>query len=284
MTKEITQFKYEQLDESTADFLRKKESNMREIVGKAYTELGKELYEAQQRLARQGSKYDGVFEKWYTHLGWKKQTVYNLINRYNLVQKLDKVSDKDLIEELPTTLSYEIANPNADSTPAKAQAKSEVLAGDISSLKEYRERIKELEKKAEQAEQEAEVHRNLSERLAEEKEQAEQEAQAARDNLEKAKIEAEAMAKEPYGVKLGLAMYEAIEKLSDWQKEYSWIISDETEFRKLIEVDPNIARMFNRVDKFFQQMSDVFHTTRNKGTYTEYEEVEVIDADYSEII
>src|SRR5699024_3000608 len=162
MTNEITQFKYEQLDETTADFLRQKEMNMREIVGKAYTELGKELYEAQQRLARQGSKYDGVFEKWYTHLGWKKQTVYNLINRYNLVQKLDKVSDKDLIEELPTTLSYEIANPNADSTPAKAQAKAEVLAGDIATLKEYRERIKELERKAEQ---EAEVERKEREEV-----------------------------------------------------------------------------------------------------------------------
>src|SRR5699024_4341666 len=158
-------------DETTADFLRQKEMNMREIVGKAYTELGKELYEAQQRLARQGSKYDGVFEKWYTHLGWKKQTVYNLINRYNLVQKLDKVSDKDLIEELPTTLSYEIANPNADSTPAKAQAKAEVLAGDIATLKEYRERIKELERKAEQAEQQAEAERKERERLEQENEE-----------------------------------------------------------------------------------------------------------------
>ena len=79
-------------------------------------------------------------------------------------------------------------------------------------------------------------------------------------------------------------MYEAIEELSDWQKEYSWIITDETEFRKLIEADPNIARMFNRVDKFWQQMSEVFHTTRNKGTYSDSEEVEVIDAEYSEII
>lgn len=282
MTKEITQFKYEQLDESTADFLRQKESNMRQIVGKAYTELGKELYEAQQELA---NHRNGVFEEWYTALGFKKQSVYNYINRYKfIVQQLDDKEDIESFEELPAPLQYAVANPNAESTPEKAQAKSEVLAGDISSLKEYRERIKELERKAEQAEKEAEIHRNLSEKLAEEKEQAEQQAQAARDNLEKAKIEAEAMAKEPYGVKLGLAMYEAIEELSDWQKEYSWIITDETEFRKLIEADPNIARMFNRVDKFWQQMSEVFHTTRNKGTYSDSEEVEVIDAEYSEII
>lgn len=147
-----------------------------------------------------------------------------------------------------------------------------------------RREIEELKRQLKQAEQQAEAERRERERLAEEKEQAEQEAQAARDNLEKAKIEAEAMAKEPYGVKLGLAMYEAIEKLSEWQKEYSWIITDETEFRKLIEADPNIARMFNRVDKFWQQMANVFHTTKNKGTYSEYENTEVIDAEFSEII
>src|SRR5690625_2016138 len=283
MTKEITQFKYEQLDESTADFLRQKESNMRQIVGKAYTELGKELYEAQQRLASH-NKYEGVFVKWCGYLGFTMKQVYRLIDRYNLLTNCQNSEQKEFLEDLPVSLAYEISGKSSESTPEKAQAKSEVLAGDIASLKEYRERIKELERKAEQAEQEAEVHRNLSERLAEEREQAEQEAQAARDNLEKAKIEAEAFAKEPYGVKLGLAMYEAIEELSDWQKEYSWIITDETEFRKLIEADPNIARMFNRVDKFWQQMSEVFHTTRNKGTYSDSEEVEVIDAEYSEII
>src|SRR5699024_1640892 len=154
MTKELTQFKYEQLDESTADFLRQKESNMRQIVGKAYTELGKELYEAQQRLAG-NNQYDGVFEKWYTYLGWKKRTVYDLINRYNELVQLSH-DQKTTFEELPVTLSYQISGTSSESTPAKTQAKSEVLAGDIASLKEYRERIKELEKKAEaeQAERE----------------------------------------------------------------------------------------------------------------------------------
>src|SRR5699024_833363 len=283
MSNEIVQFKYEQLDDSTADFLRKKESNMREIVGKAYTELGKELYEAQQRLAG-SNQYDGVFEKWYTHVGFKKDKVYDLIRRYKMLVGISEDHTRELLEDLPVSLSYEIAKPSAESTPAKAQAKAEVLAGDITTGKAYKERIKELERKAEQAEQQAEAERKERERLEEEMEQVEKIAKDARDNLEKAKIEAEAMAKEPYGVKLGLAMYEAIERLSDWQKEYSWIISDETEFRKLIEVDPNVARMFNRVDKFWQQMSDVFHSTRNKGTYTEYEEVEVIDTEYSEII
>jgi len=137
---------------------------MREIVGKAYTELGRELYEAQQRLAG-NNQHDGVFESWFTYLGWKKRTVYNLIDRYTLVQNLHD-QKRDLIEDLPVSLTYEIAKPSAESTPAKAQAKAEVLAGEIDTLKEYRERVKQLEKEAEQERKRAEQ----AERYAEEKE------------------------------------------------------------------------------------------------------------------
>lgn len=116
MGNEVTKFNYKQLDTDTSEFLQQKEHNMREIVGKAYTELGRELYEAQQELQRQGSKYSGVFERWYSCLGWKKRTVYNLIDRYNLVQNLHEVSEIERIEDLPVSLTYEIAKPSADST------------------------------------------------------------------------------------------------------------------------------------------------------------------------
>src|SRR5699024_2232228 len=143
MTKELTQFKYEQLAESTADFLRDKESNMREIVGKAYTELGKARYEARDRLAG-SNQYDGVYEKWFLSVGMKKTTVYKLIDRYELVHNVDDQT-RELLEDMPVSLTYEIAKPSAESTPAKAQAKAEVLAGDITTGKAYEERIEELE-------------------------------------------------------------------------------------------------------------------------------------------
>ncbi|WP_248928987.1 hypothetical protein [Paenibacillus hamazuiensis] len=87
---QVNEFNYGQLDASTADFLRKKETNMREIVGKAYTDLGRELKEAQDALASH-DKYRGVFEKWYTSLGWSKEPVYRLIRRYELVTNCDEV-------------------------------------------------------------------------------------------------------------------------------------------------------------------------------------------------
>lgn len=142
MSSEVVIFDYNQLDNSTAEFLRKKENNMREIVGKAYTELGRELYKAQQKLARQGSKHDGVFEKWYISIGFKRQKVYDLINRFNLLQNSEEVSER--LEDLPVSLTYEIAKPSAESTEPKRQAKQAVLNGEVKTLKEYRELEKAL--------------------------------------------------------------------------------------------------------------------------------------------
>ncbi|MFS0647044.1 hypothetical protein [Siminovitchia sp. 179-K 8D1 HS] len=111
-----------------ADFLRQKESNMRQIVGKAYTELGKELYDAQQRLASH-NKYEGVFVKWCGYLGFTMKQVYRLIDRYNLLTNCQNSEQKEFLEDLPVSLTYEISGKSSESTPAKAQAKSEVLAG-----------------------------------------------------------------------------------------------------------------------------------------------------------
>ena len=120
---------YKGLPDNLTTFLRNKESNMREIVGKAYTELGRELTEARDRLAG-SNQYDGLFRKWCDSIGMKKDAVNRLINRYELVAKCDDQT-QNLLEDLPVSLTYDIAKPSAESTPAKAQAKSEVLSGEI---------------------------------------------------------------------------------------------------------------------------------------------------------
>ncbi|WP_054949197.1 hypothetical protein [Numidum massiliense] len=209
-TQNAAQFDDSQLDTATTLFLQRKEANMREIVGKAYTELGRELAEARDRLARQGSKYSGVFEKWYTSLGFKKTSVYNYINRYNLVQQLNEVDEKERVEELPNNLIYEVAKPSAESTPAKAQAKAEVLDGEIDTLKEYRERIAELEAEAKRAESDkeaAEQRAELAEQIVEEKEFEVQELrQAAKPQIVERVVEKEVV---PQDVQRKLAGAEA---------------------------------------------------------------------------
>mgnify|MGYP000876372259 CR=1 FL=1 len=171
MTNEIAEFKYETLDDSTAEFLRKKESNMREIVGKAYTELGRELKEAQEVLRKQGSS-EGTFMAWYQSLGFSSMQVSRFIQRFELLTLCEEPV-REILEELPVTLTYEIAKPSAESTPAKSQAKAEVLDGKIDTLKAYKQRIQELETQAQLAE--------------EKRKQAESLAETARNELDKVK-------------------------------------------------------------------------------------------------
>lgn len=146
MTNELsTEFKYDLVDQSTADFLKQKEFNMREIVGKAYTELGRELKEAQEKLAG-NNQYNGLFERWCNSIGLKKDLVYRLINRFKLIANCE---DQKIIEDLPVSLTYEIAKPSSESTEPKKQAKEAVLNGQVKTLKEY----KELEAKLRKAEE-----------------------------------------------------------------------------------------------------------------------------------
>ncbi|MCC9021792.1 hypothetical protein [Bacillus nakamurai] len=145
MTNELsTEFKYDLVDQSTADFLKQKEFNMREIVGKAYTELGRELKEAQDILAKNGY---GCFQEWVESIGFRRQTAYKLIQRHNLI--VHNVDEQNLLEDLPVSLTYEIAKPSSESTESKKQAKEAVLNGEVKTLKEY----KELEAKLRKAEE-----------------------------------------------------------------------------------------------------------------------------------
>ncbi|MEC3664075.1 hypothetical protein [Bacillus subtilis] len=99
-----TEFKYDLVDQSTAEFLKQKEFNMREIVGKAYTKLGRELKEAQEKLTGV-NQYNGLFEKWLKAIGFKKMTAYNLIHRFELVvQNLDDQTVSFDCDKLSRTL------------------------------------------------------------------------------------------------------------------------------------------------------------------------------------
>lgn len=173
MGNDIKSFNYEHLDDSTAEFLRIKETKMREIVGRAYTDLGRELKEAQDRLSSH-NKYKGEFENWLHHIGMNREQANRLIRRFDLVTNCDD-EQADLLEDLPVSLTYEIARPSAESTEPKRQAKQAVLNGEVKTLKEYRELLAEKEA-AEAALKQAESQRTL----------AEQEADILREKLERA--------------------------------------------------------------------------------------------------
>ncbi|TWL29761.1 hypothetical protein CHCC16736_3514 [Bacillus licheniformis] len=141
---------------------------MREIVGKAYTDLGRELKEAQERLSNH-NKYKGAFEKWLHHIGMNREQANRLIRRFDLVTNCDNIQ-ANILEDLPVSLTYEIARPSAESTEPKRQAKQAVLNGEVKTLKEYRELLAEkeaAEAALKQAEREADILRDKLERVEE---------------------------------------------------------------------------------------------------------------------
>lgn len=117
------------LDSTTLSYLEDKTIEIKEITNKAYTELGKIFTETGDKLALKGY---GCFEQWYSELGFKKQTVYNYINRYKLiVQRLDK---QEIIESLPLKLVYAISKDNCPD-----EIVNKVLNLEIKTFKEYNE-------------------------------------------------------------------------------------------------------------------------------------------------
>lgn len=131
-------FDYSELDSDTANSLRECENVIRQKTAGYFTLMGEKFKEAQRLLANHDG---GTFEKWYTALGFKRQTVYNLIQRYDFLSSPAIEGRENAFEELPATLSYEISKPGAPS-----ELVEKVLDGDITTNAEYQRVKAELER------------------------------------------------------------------------------------------------------------------------------------------
>ena len=237
---------------------------MREIVGKAYTELGRELKEARDRLA--GNRYDGVFGKWLDYVGMNRQQAGRLIQRYELV--VTNCDSGDLLENLPVSLTYDIAKPSAESTPEKAQAKAEVLAGEITTGKAYKERIKQLEK-------ERDIERKERERLEQENEELSNNMAEEFDEIKK---ENETL-KRKYGEE-GARVIDDKERVGFYQefandldyvmKKYGSIIFDGEDLKRFGNTDVEYAEKVNEFNDFWKKY---VRTVMSEQTIINMEEI-----------
>lgn len=144
---ESVTFDYSTVDENTAVFLQEKASKITEIRIKSVLAIGKELKEAQDKLA---NNKNGTFGAWATSIGMSRQTAYNYINGYEFIAK--NFDNIEAAEDLSPSLLFAASKKDA---PQELQ--QGVISGDITSLKEY----KDLEKKLAEAEKrakEAEFH------------------------------------------------------------------------------------------------------------------------------
>lgn len=134
----LSHFNFEfEMEANELDFLKNQTIKLQSTTSKAYTEIGKILSETRERLSNNKT---GIFEKWFTELGFSKRTVYNLINRSNyIVQNLHNII---FIESLPITLSYELTNPMCSE-----ELREKILSGEIKKIQDFFEKKKILDEK-----------------------------------------------------------------------------------------------------------------------------------------
>lgn len=135
-------FDYSLVDNSTADFLKSKLSNMNSIAQDTRYRMGKELSEAQNKLA---NHYQGVFTKWFESLGLDSHDVYFWIKEYNFSLTLKGTKQIANFNNASKTLKDDVLRKSAE-----PEAVQRVLSGDITTHKEY----KELERKLRMAQEE----------------------------------------------------------------------------------------------------------------------------------
>lgn len=132
----LASFDFNQIEVEEREFLEGQTIKIQLATTKMYSELGKIFFETQEKLS---NNKNGVFEKWYILLGFKKNNVYRLINRWKYI--VSNWENKHFIESLPVSLSYEISNENCNEELIKM-----VFEGKIKTYKEFME-YKELENK-----------------------------------------------------------------------------------------------------------------------------------------
>lgn len=117
-----------EIDNITIEFLKEQTFEIHQNISKSHTKLGEVFFKSKEKLS---NNKNGVFQKWYNAIGFKKDNVYRLINRYNYI--VAKSEDKDIIESLPLSLSYFISSGSCSE-----DIQNKVLKGEIKSLKDLK--------------------------------------------------------------------------------------------------------------------------------------------------
>lgn len=125
-------FNYAVLSAEMGDYLKRKEQQLKNEYMNFTANCGAIFAEAQEKLAG-SNQYNGLFEKWINSMGFKKDTVYRMINVHKFCSsQIATSSQAELFDSLSKSLQYEIAKPSAP-----AELVEQVLNGDITTHKDY---------------------------------------------------------------------------------------------------------------------------------------------------
>lgn len=171
---EQQEFDYSLVDNETATKLEKFERQLNRIYNSYSVDVGEVLYHAQKELSNYG---DGTFINWAESIGFKESSLYNYINAYKFLQKLEKPEEKETFLAQPKTVQYAMSKPSA-----KEEVNQEVFNGNVKTSKEY----KEMERKAKEYEQQLKQRDEQNAQLQSQVEQAQRSEEIAKKQLEDA--------------------------------------------------------------------------------------------------
>lgn len=180
-------FNYAVLSAELGEYLRHKEEQLKNEYMNFTANWGRIFAEAQEKLA---NNKNGLFDKWISSMGFKRNTVYRMIQVHKFMSsQIATISEKEIFDALPKMLQYDISAPSAP-----PELVEQVMSGDITTHKEYIE----LKKKLERTEGDLRnVERNFDEReklryeLGEENVQLKIKAKKLEEEFERVKEELE---------------------------------------------------------------------------------------------
>ena len=139
-TAETVTFDYSTVDADTAEFLQEKASKITEIRIKSVIALGKEFKESQDKLSNNKT---GNFQSWVKSIGFDPKTAYNYINAFNyIMENFHNIEDA---EKFQPSLLFAVSKKDA---PKELQ--EQVLSGDITTHKQYKEKEAEWKSKVDE--------------------------------------------------------------------------------------------------------------------------------------
>ncbi|PTJ02536.1 hypothetical protein BU046_12120 [Staphylococcus simulans] len=171
---EQQEFDYSLVDNETAIKLEKFKKQLNRIYNSYSVDVGEVLYHAQKELSNYG---DGTFINWAESIGFKESSLYNYINAYKFLQRLEKPEEKETFLAQPKTLQYAMSKPSA-----KEEVNQEVFNGNVKTSREY----KEMERKAKEYEKQLKQRDEQNAQLQSQVEQAQRSEEIARKQLEDA--------------------------------------------------------------------------------------------------
>jgi len=272
---DTTAFDYSAVDDDTAQYLRKATAR----IANSYADIGAVLAEAQERLA---NNKNGLFAKWYTSLGFKKDTVLGYIHIYNKRKEIISsefptiyLNPLEVFDALPKSLQLDISSPSAP-----AEAVNAVLSGDITTHKDYiamKKRIEELEEELEDEkdttlliEDERTKFFKRSEELKAEKEKLLREyhkeierANSERHNAKEQAAKCEALEAELRELRSRPVETVAIENDPKESQEYKDMLSDYNKMhRQVVATTQENDRLKDKQKELLQRYNELYEQAR----------------------